>query len=469
MPPRLTVEYINTIISKENYVCTAYDIKTKKFSYLCPKKHIGSMRMDHWRRGVRCATCKGNKKLTIPYIKKQLAKEGYSLISTNYTSSNVPLVTKCPSGHTFNISWNNWHTGYRCSKCSARAKKDIDDIALEISKEQYTLVSKKYNNNKQKLTLICPNKHLYKVSWDNWNSKKSRCPKCALHGISEAELNLHNYISSIYNGTIIFNDRSFFGGKELDIVLPDIKVAIEYNGLYWHSEEMGKDKNYHINKLNECVQKGYKLITIFEDEWLSLNSICKSRLCSIIRPKEMNILYARNCIIKEITATEARLFCTTNHIQGYGAGASIKLGAFYEGLLVAIMTFSKPSFVKGYKQDKKDIYELHRFCTFLNYRIIGIASKLLAYFERNYKCTTLFSYADRRWSSGNLYTTLGFEYKYNTKPNYWYFKDSTHRIYRYNLKKPKHYLGSLTEKQLRLAQGYKIIWDCGSFYFIKNY
>jgi len=118
MPPKLTKEVINSRISSEGYTCLEYNFKVRKFNYLCPKGHKGSMRMDHWRKGVRCAMCAGNKKLSLDVIRDSFNKEGYTLLSKEYINSKTLLTTLCPKGHIHKTSWNNWSTGYSCSKCS---------------------------------------------------------------------------------------------------------------------------------------------------------------------------------------------------------------------------------------------------------------------------------------------------------------------------------------------------------------
>lgn len=121
MPPRLTIKDINAEIALEGYVCTDYDIVSKKFNYICSKGHEGSTRLDHWRRGVRCSVCSGNKKLTLEYIKGEIESEGYTLISSVYVNSKSFLEVKCPEGHEYTVTYNNWSTGYRCSKCFYKA------------------------------------------------------------------------------------------------------------------------------------------------------------------------------------------------------------------------------------------------------------------------------------------------------------------------------------------------------------
>ena len=62
------------------------------------------------------------------------------------------------------------------------------------------------------------------------------------------------------------NNRTILGGKELDIYIPSKQIAIECNGIYWHSYD-NKPIKYHINKYTECLNKGIQLITIWED-WI---------------------------------------------------------------------------------------------------------------------------------------------------------------------------------------------------------
>jgi hypothetical protein len=151
------------------------------------------------------------------------------------------------------------------------------------------------------------------------------------------------------------------------------------------------------------------------------------------------------------------------HIQGKD-NSNIKLGAFYNNELISVMTFSLGSIAKGSKSIK-GIYELSRFCSNYNYHIPGIASKLLTYFKQNYDWKEIFSYADRRWSNGNLYKKIGFQLWSITKPNYFYIK-GLNRIHRFNLRKRPDEPKDITEWVLRQNEGYYRVYDCGHLKFI---
>lgn len=289
------------------------------------------------------------------------------------------------------------------------------------------------------------------------------CRKCFPFSSSAAEREIREYIESILNDIeIIFNDRKILDGKEIDILIPSKNIGIEFDGVYSHSDKRGITENYHINKTNLANKKGYRLIHIFEDEWLYKKDIVKTRLKRILQVDNSIKIFARNCIIKEINSKMKNDFLINYHIQSWDV-SSIKLGAFYNNELVSVMTFSKGNISKG-STATEGIWELNRFCSKPDYSIVGIGGKLLSYFKNNYKWVEIFSYCDRRWSDGNLYIKLGFELCKITKPNYWYIK-GTKRIHRFNLRKRADEPKNISEWKLREAEGYYKIWDCGNFKF----
>jgi len=292
-----------------------------------------------------------------------------------------------------------------------------------------------------------------------------RCYKCYPAGVSNLELELREYINSITTN-VEFSNRTIIPSKysnrnlELDIYIPSKNIAIEFDGLYWHSELYQPDKNYHLYKTNECEKRGIQLIHIFEDEWLYKKDIVKSLLKHKLGKSNKKI-YARKCIIKEITKKEKKLFLNNYHIQGNDSSV-IKLGAFYDNELVSVMTFSHGNISKGGDPSNKLDWELNRFAT--KYHVVGIAGKLLKHFQRNYEWNKIYSYADRRVSDGNLYTQLGFKLVSKSFPNYWYVHQDR-RIHRYNLRKRPDEPKDIPEWQLRLDEGYIRIWDCGHLKF----
>lgn len=294
---------------------------------------------------------------------------------------------------------------------------------------------------------------------------KYACPTCHPFYRSRAEEEISTFINSLGFATEL-NDRILlkdYPNPELDIYVPSKKLAIEFNGLYWHSEAQGKDKRYHLDKTLACNEQGVRLVHIFEDEWRDKQQIVKNRLKHLLGLTPHKI-FARRCEVRNVPNALATKFLNKYHIQG-AVNASINLGLFYKNRLVALMTFSKPRFNKKYD------YELLRYCTIGNFTIIGGADKLFAHFKRNYEFSKIVSYADRRWSDGNLYRKLNFIEESSSAPAY-YYTTGEERFNR--VKFQKHKLAnilevfdpSLSEFENMLMNGYGRVWDCGNFVFI---
>jgi hypothetical protein len=274
---------------------------------------------------------------------------------------------------------------------------------------------------------------------------------------SGLEINLKNWLLSL---NILFNEnnRNIIFPKELDIYIPSLNLAIEFNGLYWHSEDF-IDKNYHLDKSLKCQEKGIHLLHIFEDDWIFKQDIIKS---IILNKLNINLckIYARQCEIRVIEDSKLiREFLDKNHIQGYSQ-SSIKLGLYYNNELVSLMTF-------GYRHtNSKKEFELIRFCNKINLNVIGAASKLFNYFKKNYQFTDLISYSDFSLFDGKLYQTLGFTKQHLSKPNYFWVVDGI-RYHRFNFNKQKlikeGYDSSKTEVEIMHDRGYFRIFGCGQY------
>ena len=297
--------------------------------------------------------------------------------------------------------------------------------------------------------------------------KIPRCYNCYPNtNTSVAETDLGDYIESL-GIEIIRNDKSILNGRELDIYIPTLKIGIEYNGIYFHSElNGGKNKDYHLNKTNQCQKLGIRLIHIFEDDWLNKTDIIKSKLRHILN-KANHTVFARKCSVKPVTNTIANEFLEKTHIQGK-VNSSVQIGLFYLDELVSVMTFSKRK-IFGNSE-----WELVRFST--STHIVGGFSKLLKWFEVNYKPTTVITFALNHFvdTVNNVYLKNGFIQTGNSVPSYHYVKNGI-RYNRINFQKHKLkdklevFDPNLTEWENMQLNGYDRIWDCGSTKYIKIY
>jgi hypothetical protein len=260
------------------------------------------------------------------------------------------------------------------------------------------------------------------------------------------------------------SNRSIIRPYEIDIVVPDHNLGIEFCGLYWHGDKIKQDRNYHVHKLNAVNAAGYRLITIFEDEWIAKREIVKSRLLNILGRSERGI-GARQTTIRSITSTMAAEFCELYHVQGAGPRGFANYGAFHAGTLIGVMTFSRGRVALG--GSSTGPVELLRFTTDGRSHP-GLASRLLHRFIEETAPSEIVSYADRRWSQGGLYPKLGFSFMGMTDINYWYVHPNRiWRDHRFKHRKDqiKHLVpdgDAMSERDIMQQLGYYRIWDCGS-------
>ena len=315
----------------------------------------------------------------------------------------------------------------------------------------------------------CGEKYIYRLGQSR---DRNHCPKCKdLDGTSYKEKSLGEFVKLVCDtlGLVCyFNTRSVIGPQELDIYIPGKKLAIEFDGLYWHSDLEKHDYKYHLKKTEACLRNGIQLIHVFENEWDLKPDIVKSRIKNLLGMYETTV-FARKCQVKELSNADSKQFQAQNHIQG-PVNSGVSLGLFYGNDLVSLMTFGRCRF------DKQHEWELLRFCNKLGYHVPGAAGKLLKHFEQNWKPKSLVSYADRRWSVGKLYEALGFAFVHSSAPNYWYFQNNS-MLLESRLKYQKHKLlemfddvdESMTEVEIMRKHGYNRIYDCGNMVFEKMF
>ena len=393
-------------------------------------------------------------------------KYDYSLI-TDYKNDRIKYPIICPEHGVFYQTLNNHIQGKQgCPKCGRlqcdNARRDtFEDFvrkANAVHGNLYEYNDTNYVRTNIKIGITCKKHGVFYMEPGNHLIGQG-CPKCAFTH-SKGEDEVFAFIEELIGkGNVIQRDRKTLEGEELDIFIPSLNLAIEYNGLYWHSE-ISKDKDYHLNKTIKCEERGIRLFHIFEDEWQMKQEIVKSMLSSLIVHNNKKI-YARKCEIRSISSKESKEFLNANHLQGE-CNSQIRYGLYYDNELMSLMTFGKSRHFVG---NGKSEWELLRFCTKCGYTVTGGASKLFNHFVENHEVNEIISYADRRWSNGNVYDILGFTQYNQSKPNYYYIIGKK-RVYRFTMRKqvliskfgcpPE-----MTEKEFCYSKGWYRIYDCG--------
>ena len=453
-----------------------YNNKTK-LPIICSEHGVFYQSICKHLKGQGCPKCsKNHKSTTEEFIIKanKIHNDEYDYTKSEYVNNQTKVCIICKEHGEFWQTPHNHLKGQGCPQC-----KDIWKKRARISKDEFIQQSNILHHNKYIYTnvvykrlnipveIIC-SKHGSFYQRPSGHLRGDGCPKCS-HQVSLPEKDIIEYIQNISISNIVPNSRKILNSqKELDIYLPDYKFAIEYNGLIWHSEQFKTDKNYHLNKLNECNSQGINLIQIFEDEYLEhkdivLNKIKHLLKCDDDKPK----IQARKCTVREIDKETAKFFLEKNHIQGFVL-STIYIGCYYNNELIGVMTF---------KEERKgnNRWELNRFATDINYRCIGIGGKLFNYFVKSYKPEYIKSFADRRWTlsaENNLYTKLGFKLGEILKPDYRYV-NGLKREHKFGYRKQvlikkypdKGLTMKMTEKEMCDKLGFYRIWDCGLFKF----
>ena len=431
-----------------------------------PKMHL---------RGSGCNKCaversiEVNVKTTEQFIKeaKEIHGDKYDYSLVNYVNAHTPITIICPIHGKFNQIPPSHTRGYGCKQCATR---DTQETFIKKSKsvhgDRYDYSKVIYNYSTDKVIITCSKHGDFKQQAQSHVQGRG-CPICGMElhvNISTAETEINDFITSLNYKTQI-GCRSLITPLELDIVIPDKKIAIEYNGSFWHSELCGKDKHYHLNKTRQCNEKGYRLIHVSDNEWINSKELVLSRIKNILGHSDR--IFARKCSILKLKAKESREFLDNNHIQGFHS-ATYHYGLTLNNEIITVMTFGKSRFNKNHQ------WELIRYANKMNTSVVGGASKLFKCFITHHNPTSIITYSDKRWNTGNLYEQLGFKYSHSSNPNYFYFHKSNTTVLLSRQQFQKHKLKDkldkfdpkLTEWENMVINGYNRIWDCGNDVYV---
>lgn len=300
---------------------------------------------------------------------------------------------------------------------------------------------------------VC-NKHL----WKKDVLENSPLINMKSKGTSHYENEIADFLKE-NNISFTQNNRSVIKHYELDFYINEYNLAIEFDGLYWHSEEH-KEKYYHLNKTLACENQNIRLIHIFEDEWNFKKEIVKSMILAACGKFERKI-FARKCEVKRLDKKDALEFIQQNHIQNTEKELSDSFGLIYNNELVQVCTFRK-----NFAQRKNKDLELARMCSKLNTQVIGGFSKIMKYAMNELHIDKVTSFVDRRLFDAKGYKASDWKIVGESAPSFFY-TDFITRDNRLNYTKEKCLEiwpdadKNSTEKQICNDHGLFRIYDCG--------
>jgi len=302
----------------------------------------------------------------------------------------------------------------------------------------------------------CENGHTWDTNLGDRTHYKTGCPSC---GSSQAEKEISDWLESL-NVEVVRKDRKSIAPLELDIYLPEYKVAIEYNGVYWHSEAVGKDSEYHENKFLKCQEADIRLIQVWEDDWLRVPHIVKSMILHRLGMNFGTSVGARKTSIVDISMDQAKDFLDNNHIQGFVRG-TYYIGLSYNSEVVAVLVATKTR-----KQTVID-----RYAT--SVKVPGGFTKLLKeLIARSDNGDKIVTFADREISNGELYTRTGFREDKILLPDYKYVVNGRrkhkfgYRVDKFKRDENLAFVENATEKQLADLNNLPRVWDSGKIRYV---
>lgn len=465
--------------NKYDYSKVNYKNNRVKVIIICPEHGDFKQSPSGHLCGYGCAECghlssaKSSISSTSVFIRKasKLHVGRYDYSKVDYINNRTAVIIICPEHGEFIQTPQIHLNGHGCQKCAKIAssesiKLNTDDFVEKACiqhGDRYDYSKVNYVSSETKVLIGCPD-HGYFEQTPHHHLGGHGCAACPTI-ISKPHQEIADYIRTLYDGEILINDRSVICPSELDIYIPARNVAIEMHGIYHHSfnkQESRHEKMRHSRKHDKCRKANIRLMQIWDSEWINQKGIIKSKIGVMLGIGSR--IHARKCNIYHINNKDYKEFINKYHLQGYRP-SSVRMGLTYHGQLVEIMSFNK---------HPKHCWEIIRLASSGDHVIVGGTSKLLSNFEHSHNPAQILTFADRRYSHGDVYKKLGFELQAITSPNYFYTADSRNLLSRQKFQKHKlkeklgNFDPSLTEAQNMFNNGYRRIWDAGHYKFLKR-
>ena len=457
---------------KYNYSKVVYKNTYSKIIITCPKHGDFTQRASahtHGKQGCKKCSIEKSRSNNQLFIGSAIKIHGdqYNYSKINYIDVHTPIIIICEKHGDFQQTPISHLSGHGCQQCAYEIDKTINlsttsDFLIkseQIHKDEYLYLKTKYTHSKSPVTITC------KIHGDfqqkpNYHLCGNGCPKCAG---THLQNEIYNFIKE--HEEVVFNDRETIKPYELDILVPKFKIAVEIHGLYWHSynkKESTSEIQKHCFKHNLCIAKDIFLLQFTEYDWLYKQEIIKSMILNKLG-RSIKI-YARKCELYRPTKIEYDEFMKQNHIQG-AKNASYIIGLKFNKILTSIMSFNIHNQYN---------WEITRLATIKNHVVIGGAGKLLNQFVKDKHPKTLMTYANKFYSTGEVYKKLGFILIKNTYPNYFYIKRgrvfSRQQFQKHKLQnKLLLFDNNLTEYENMFNNKYRRFWDAGNYKFLKTF
>ena len=446
-----------------DYTQTLYKDSKSTVTILCKSHGPFRQTPNHHLRGVvGCKGCDPRRISPEDFLQRSREVWGdrwdYSKVEFVRVLDNVTII--CPLHGDFKQTpKSHMNEGLECPGCSKRTHDGFLRRASAVWGDRWDYSSTQYVGANSNISIQCRAHGVFTQRAEKHLRGNVGCRSCQINKTSPAEYEVRDFIK-LLGHTVEEGRRDLLGTThEIDIYLPENKIAFEFNGVYYHSEKF-KDPAYHYNKWKMAADKGISLFQVWEDDWNFRRPIVERHIKQVLGKSDLPRVYARKLSTVEVSTHEARDFLELNHIQGFASG-TVYVGGFYKEELVALAAFRKSG----------EDYTLVRYAT--SAHVVGGHSKLVSYFERNYSYVDLITFADLTFGSGNLYRKTGWIEDKLLPPDYSYLvRGERKHKFGYRLKRFRDdpelvFEEGKTERELAQMNKLLRVYDAGKIRFIK--
>lgn len=458
--------------SRYTYSGTHLRDSVRFINYSCTEHGAVSQQLAAHLRGQGCPTCavEARKYDFDDYVRRcnEVHSSRYSYLEISYQGAATVVYTCQHHGRVEQLAADHLR-GSGCRECARQLVGTSNANSVEVWKAKFTAAHGELYSN---YDIVRDSRaHVYyecaahgAVLQDaTAHASGVGCPKCATGVMGNKHTGeIAAFLRGL--GVHVVEESSLTGArKRWDVVVPDHKIAIEFDGVYYHSERFKPNKSAMLDRATEAASVGFRQLNVWEDEWYEKRNIVERLIASACGVSNEPAVYARKTVVVQVTTEDAVKFMECNHIQGFTAGAKY-LGLVHGDTLVACMVYSYKAAGRSTRR-VDDCVDIQRYAT--SCKVVGGFQKLLNQILKDEAIKTVISYSDPRLFSGGMYAKAGFIAGPEGKPDYCYVKNSS-RIHKRARQKSWFqnragvlYDPDLTEHELATLNGYHRLWFRG--------
>ena len=449
-----------------DYSAVEYENSSKTLRIKCPQhnKTFYQTASNHLSGKVGCNACSGRNLTTSEFVDKlkEVWGDRWDYSKTEFKTTDDKVIVTCPKhGDFYQRAMSLLKGMVGCTECSG-IRLNPNSFMSRVQQTwggRWDYEDTKFEGVTNRLSVRCRDHGVFEQRAETHLLGRVGCRSCQSPSLGEVAL------SEFVTGLGFEVDRNrrdlLDGGLELDIYVPSKKVALEFNGVYYHSSKF-KDKSYHAVKLKECQRAGIRLLQVWEDDWTHKGPIIREHIAQVLGVSTAPKISARDTQVRLVPRTQAFEFMNSFHIQG-AVNCSVYLGLYLRDALVALA---------GFKKNGSN-YTLSRYATSGNVR--GGHSKIVKNFENSYHYNKLVTFADLAFSDGGLYQATGWSKDKEIPPDYTYLQrevrvhKSNFRVASFRSRPDLLFEEGLSERELADLNNLLRVYDSGKVRFVKQH